>query len=125
VKACSTYYPTLRDHVAAWALDATAEARDMRAPVQIHYPQLDSVTPYATIVQMRSALEARPGTPTTITCCYAQAHHGFLSRNPERDPADRLATQLAWPATIAFYRATLLQASPIEQPARAELGVKG
>jgi carboxymethylenebutenolidase len=104
VKACSAYYPTLRDHVPTWALDLKTEAAEMETAVQIHYPQMDFVTPYATILENRLALEARPGTPTTITSVYAGAHHGFLRG---REEADRYAAQIAWPATMAFFRSLL------------------
>jgi len=105
VKACSAYYPTLRDHVAPWTLDIKTEGAEMETAVQIHYPQLDSVTPYASILEARLALEARPGMPTTITSVYAGAHHGFLRA---REEADARAAQIAWPATIAFFRSLLL-----------------
>jgi carboxymethylenebutenolidase len=106
VKACSAYYPTLRDHTPAWALDVKTEAAEMETAVQIHYPQLDFVTPYASILEARLALEARPGLPTTSTTVYAGAHHGFLRA---REEADRRAAIVAWPATIAFFSALLLQ----------------
>jgi carboxymethylenebutenolidase len=105
VKACSAYYPTLRDYVPDWALDVNAEAANMETAVQIHYPQLDYVTPYPTILETRLALEARPGIPTTITSVYAGAHHGFIR---PREEADKRAAQIAWPATIAFFRSLLL-----------------
>jgi carboxymethylenebutenolidase len=105
MKAASVYYPTLRDHVPEWALDVNTEAAEMDTAVQIHYPQLDFVTPYPRILDLRLALEARPGMPTTITSVYAGAHHGFL--RPREEP-DKRAARIAWPATIAFFRATLL-----------------
>lgn len=113
VKACSAYYPTLRDHVPDWALDVNTEAAEMETAVQIHYPQLDSVTPYSRILDLRLALEARPGTPTTVTAVYAGAHHGFM--RPGEEP-DKRAARIAWPATVAFFRSVLLPDTAFESP---------
>jgi carboxymethylenebutenolidase len=108
VKACSAYYPTLKDPVPAWALDVKAEAAVMEAAVQIHYPQLDFVTSYLAILETRLALEARSAIATTITSVYTGAHHGFLRA---MDEADARAARVAWPGTIAFFRSVLLSSS--------------
>ena len=109
VKAVSAYYPTLRDYVPSWAIDPYAAAPAMEAAIQIHYPQRDRVTPYDSVVRLRTALEARSSLAPTMVNCYPQALHGFLTFDSSRERPDVLASQLAWPATIALYRATLLE----------------
>ncbi|MBI4212941.1 MAG: dienelactone hydrolase family protein [Chloroflexi bacterium] len=108
VKACSAFYPSLRPQPLAWELDVATECKEMETAVQIHFPMEDTVTPYQRIRDVRPVLESRPGLSTTVVGVYPGAHHGFLGLNPERDPADLAATYVSWPATIAFFRATLL-----------------
>ena len=67
------------------------------------------VSPFERAQQMRDALEARPALQTTAVNFHPQAQHGFLHFDGSRAEPDRLASQVAWPATIAFYRATLLE----------------
>jgi carboxymethylenebutenolidase len=112
VAAVSTYYPTLRDTPAAWTIDAAAAAPEMQSAIQIHYPQLDQVTPYSRFVELRDALEARRGLIPTATYLHPGAHHGFLGVN-KTDPADHLAAEIAWPATIAFLRAALIESAEL------------
>ena len=109
IKAASVFYASLRPQAKEWELDAATECTEMETKVQIHYPKDDNVTPYQRILDTRLVLEARPGLPSTTVTVYPQAHHGFLGLAPDRPAADLAATHLAWPSTIAFFRATLLE----------------
>lgn len=106
VTAASAYFPTLRATPAAWTIDPAAVAPELRSAIQVHYPRLDRVTPYDRFVELRNALEARPGRMATATYVHPGAQHGFLGSH-RTDPADRLATEIAWPATLAFFQVTL------------------
>src|ERR1051326_4862299 len=45
VGACSAFFPTLRQGPADWTFEIKDECGQMETAVQIHYPQLDNVTP--------------------------------------------------------------------------------
>jgi carboxymethylenebutenolidase len=109
VKAVSAFYPTLRSYVAEWTINPYEAAQDMGAAIQIHYPQRDRVTPPESMVKLRTALEARESLAPTTVHFYPEAQHGFLTFDGNRDRPDCLASQVAWPATIANYRSTLLE----------------
>ena len=108
IRGVAAYYPTLRDKVPAWGIDPTVVADDIHAPIMIQYPQADRVTPPESMVRLRTALEARPSLDTTIVQFHPQATHGFLSFDGTRDVPDEVASRVAWPTTLAFFRATLL-----------------
>lgn len=108
IKAVSAHFPSLRPAHYAWELEVTDELKDVQAALQIHYPMEDTVTPYQRIIDTRPVFEARPTSQPTMINVYPGAHHGYLGLAPSKEPVDLQATLVAWPATIALLRATLL-----------------
>jgi carboxymethylenebutenolidase len=77
--ACVAYHPTIRRPLPAHQTeDAVALAREIACPVQAIYPGGDQVVPPAIFAELREASEA-----------------------------NRVATALAWPQTMAFIQASL------------------
>lgn len=110
LRACVAFYPSIRDPKPAKASDVVALAANIACPVQIHYPGLDYVTSNASFQKLRTALEARPDPAPSCVHYYPQANHGFLGKTHEESPADAAAGTIAWPTTVAFLRAALLDA---------------
>ncbi len=111
LSASVAFYPSIRDPKPAKAGDVIALAANIACPVQIHYPGQDYVTSNASFAQLRAALESRPGVAPTTVFYYPQARHGFFGKTREESPADATAGAIAWPATVAFLRAALLDAA--------------
>jgi carboxymethylenebutenolidase len=108
--ACVAYFPSLREPRGAHELDPIAVADTIACPVQALYGGKDHVTSPQTFARLSAALEGR-GQPTVIHI-YPDAEHGFLAEPRQVEPANRLATRLAWPQSLAFLQAALLDAEP-------------
>ena len=108
IGACVAYFPTLRDPRRPTEADAIAVADRIACPVQVMYGGQDHVTSPATFGALRAALERRSA--PTITQVYPAAEHGFLSDEHQSLAANRGATRLAWPQTLAFLQAALTEA---------------
>lgn len=105
----SAWYPTIRMPVPNYALDVVKAAPNILCPTQVHYPGKDEATVYETFAALRSALETRPGDVATLAHYYPTAVHGFLADEYQTDPANAGAKAIAWPLTVAFFRACLLR----------------
>jgi len=105
----SAWYPTIRMPAPAWALSVVDAAPDIACPVQVHYPGKDEATVYSTFAAVRSALDGRAGDVATLAHYYPTAVHGFLADECQSDPANAAAKALAWPLTVAFFKACLVQ----------------
>jgi carboxymethylenebutenolidase len=104
--ACVAYHPTiLRPLPAHQTEDAVALARTIECPVQAIYPGADQIVPPAIFAELRDALEGRER-GASIVQTYPGAAHAFMDLR-DASEANRLATQLAWPQTLAFIRASL------------------
>jgi carboxymethylenebutenolidase len=103
--ACVAYHPSIREERAPnQTEDAFALAAEIECPVQWAHPGNDSVLTPATFATLRDALLGREKGPTDLHV-YPGADHGFMERGGTE--ANELATRLAWPQTIAFFRAAL------------------
>ncbi|MFI5266426.1 MAG: dienelactone hydrolase family protein, partial [Chloroflexota bacterium] len=107
LRCFSAWYPTIRMPVPQGVLNVVEAAPDIHCPAQIHYPGRDEATKYDTFVALRSALETRPGDVATLAHYYPTAVHGFLADEYQNEPANAAAKAIAWPLTIAFFRACL------------------
>lgn len=108
--ACVAYYPSIVDPLPPnQDEDAVALAGQIQCPVQLVYPGQDHVTSPATFRALQASVQAR-GAPT-VTQHYPAADHGFL--DPARHPGEPnvTATRCAWPQTIAFLQAYLVEAA--------------
>ncbi len=103
----SAFYPTLRMPVPEGALNTIEAAPDIKCAVQIHYPGLDESTRHETVAAVRQGLESRPSGPPAISHHYPDARHGFLGEERQGHPGDAAAAAIAWPMTLAFFRAQL------------------
>jgi carboxymethylenebutenolidase len=110
VDAAVSYYPTIRDPKPANVLDLLASAASIPCPVLVHYPGLDHLTSHTSFHKLRAALESRKDAGTFVHF-HPRAHHGFQSKTSEENRDDYAAGLLAWPATLAFLKATLKTAS--------------
>ena len=106
VRACVPYYPTLRSPRRSHELDAIALAEQIRCPVQVLYGAEDHVTSRETFTRLEAALRGRDR--PTIVHVYPQAGHGFMNPDNQGVEANREATRLAWPQSVAFLKASLL-----------------
>jgi carboxymethylenebutenolidase len=109
VRAVSAYFPTIRVPIPANARDAVGLAPKIACPVEVHYPGGDMVTSGESFNRLRTALETRPAVAVTSTFFHPGARHGFILEPHEQDHPDAIACKIAWPATIAFFRAALLE----------------
>jgi len=107
LKCFSAWYPTIRMPVPQGALNVVKAAPDIHGPAQIHYPGRDETTKYETFAALRSALETRAGDVATLAHYYPTAVHGFLANENQNEPGNAAAKAIAWPLTIAFFRACL------------------
>ena len=106
VAACVAYHPSIRAQRGPnQTEDALALAGRIECPVQWVHPGTDQVLTPDLFPVLRDALTGRATGPTDVQV-YPGADHGFMER--QTTDANRLATKLAWPQTIAFLRAALL-----------------
>lgn len=112
-KACVAYHPSIELPHPARHLDAITAAREIPCPVQILYPGHDHVTRRETFLALRDALESRSA--PTIIHVYPGADHGFTegfnvvtATDRSLNPANLAAKAVAWPQTVALFRACLL-----------------
>jgi carboxymethylenebutenolidase len=112
IRAVSAYYPTLRMPVPPNVKDAIGLAPKIACPVEVHYPGRDILTTYETFQKLRAALESRTVLAATSTYYHPEATHSLFPRPLEPHRPDTVASGIAWPATLAFFRAALLGASP-------------
>ena len=105
VRACATYHPSIRTARGPHQTeDALALAAEIDCPVEWVHPGNDQVLSGELVPAMRDALVNRASGATHIHV-YPGADHGFMERlNTE---ANRTATALAWPQTVAFFKAAL------------------
>jgi carboxymethylenebutenolidase len=107
VAACVAYHPSVR--VARGpnqTEDAVALAREIECPVEWVHPGNDQVITGDLFPAIRDALSGREKGATSISI-YPGADHGFIER--QNTDANRIASKLAWPQTIAFFKAALLR----------------
>jgi carboxymethylenebutenolidase len=103
---CVSYYPSMREERRAGEADAALEAANIQCPLQVMYPANDHVTSNATFRRYRDALDGCKQ-PTSVNV-FPGAEHGFLSEGRQAaSEANRRATQLAWPQTLALLQAVL------------------
>jgi carboxymethylenebutenolidase len=106
VGACVTYHPSIRSTRGPHQTeDAIALAAEIDCPVEWVHPGNDQVLSGDLVPAMRAALVNRETGATHIQV-YPGADHGFMERL--NTDANRLATKLAWPQTIAFLETCLL-----------------
>jgi carboxymethylenebutenolidase len=104
----AVYYPTIRIPMPANVKDIFAAAPKVRCPVEVHYPGKDILTTYESFQKLRAALESRKLLAATKTYYHPDATHSFFPEPHEPNEPDRIAGKLAWPGTLAFFRAALL-----------------
>jgi carboxymethylenebutenolidase len=103
--ACVAYHPSIRGELRPnQTEDAFALAAGIACPVQWVHPGADQVITPDVFPVLRDALMGR-ATGSTDLQFHPGAEHGFMER--QTTDANRRATRLAWPQTIAFLRATL------------------
>jgi carboxymethylenebutenolidase len=107
VRAVSAYYPTLRMPMPANVKDLISLAPKIACPVEVHYPERDILTTKETFWRLRTALESRSVHATTSSFFHPDATHSFFPQLHEPGSADSIASSIAWPATLAFFRAAL------------------
>ena len=106
VDACVAYHPSIRATRGAHQTeDAMALASEIECPVEWVHPGADQVVTGDLFPALRDGLMGREK-GATIVSVYPGADHGFMERM--NTDANRLATKLAWPQTIAFLKASLL-----------------
>lgn len=104
---CVAYHPTIRrpappNHTE----DAVALASAIRCPVQVMYPGADAIVPKEVYADLQRELEKRD--VPTVAHYYPGADHAFMDdRFRTTSEANRAATMLAWPQTLAFVKTTL------------------
>jgi carboxymethylenebutenolidase len=102
---CASYHPSIRPQRGPHQTDDTlALAAEIGCPVQVVYPGADQVMTPDLFAALRDALERR-ASGATDTQLYPGADHGFMDRPTSE--ANRTATRLAWPQTLAFLQANL------------------
>jgi carboxymethylenebutenolidase len=105
VSACVAYHPSIRAARGPHQTeDVIALAREIECPVEWVHPGNDQVVTGDLFPVIRDALATREKGATTISV-YPGADHGFMER--QTTDANRTATKLAWPQTIAFLNAVL------------------
>ena len=97
--------------------DVIAVVDRIVGPVQALYGGKDHVTAPAAFASLQAALQRR-SQPTMIHV-YPDADHGFLAESRQAEAGNRQASRLAWPQTLAFLRAALLQTELTYEPVRA------
>jgi carboxymethylenebutenolidase len=104
---CVAYHPTiLRPQPAHHIEDAVAWSTQIQCPVQVMVPGADQIVPADIFTELGEVLEDRE-TGASIIHTYPGAEHAFMDRHGTSE-ANRIATTLAWPQTLAFIRATVL-----------------
>jgi carboxymethylenebutenolidase len=104
---CVAYHPTiLQPQPPHHTEDAVAWATEIQCPVQVMVPGADQIVPAAIFTELSGVLEARTS-GASIIHTYPGAIHAFMDLHDTSD-ANRIATTLAWPQTLAFIRATVL-----------------
>jgi carboxymethylenebutenolidase len=106
--AAVAYYPSIRDPRAPEEMDTVSIADQIACPLQVVYPGKDHVCSNKTFYALRAALD-RVDQPVNLQV-YPGATHGFMGRQEEE--VNGIASELAWPQTIAFLRAALLSRAP-------------
>jgi carboxymethylenebutenolidase len=108
INAVSAYYPTIRMPMPANVKDVVALAPEVECPVEVHYPGKDILTTYESFQRLRAALESRKVLAATLTYYHPDATHSFFPEPHEPNRPDEVASRLAWPGTLAFFRSNLL-----------------
>jgi carboxymethylenebutenolidase len=104
---CVAYHPTiLRPQPPHHIEDAVAHATAIQCPVQVMVPGADQIVPAEIFTELGEVLEDRTS-GASIIHTYPGADHAFMDRY-DTSEANRIATTLAWPQTLAFIRATVL-----------------
>jgi carboxymethylenebutenolidase len=104
--ACVAYHPTiLRPLPAHHTEDAVVLAREIACPVQAIFPGGDQIVPREIYAALQEALEGREH-GASIVQTYPGAAHAFMDQR-DASEANRVATALAWPQTLAFIQASL------------------
>lgn len=105
------YHPTVPGTPAPnHTLDAVAATAEITAPVMMHYPGADDLVPRESFERLRTALLSRARGASLIHF-HPGAEHGFSAKHRHGNPANKSASDMAWPQTVAFIRTTTLSTS--------------
>jgi carboxymethylenebutenolidase len=103
---CVAYHATIRRPAPANHMEyAITLAAAIRCPVQAIYPGADEIVPAEVYGDLHKALAGRDA--PTVAQYYPLAKHGFMDAARQGHEPNRAATQMAWPQTLAFIKATL------------------
>lgn len=101
--ACVAYYPSIREELLPHQEeDALEQSSRLSCATQVIYPGRDHVTSRDTFLDLQARLQERSA-PTAVLV-FPDAGHNFLAREEESNQA---AARVAWPQTVAFFRAFL------------------
>lgn len=104
---CVAYHPTIRRPQPLHQIeDAVAQATVIQCPVQVMVPGADQIVPADIFTELGEVLADRTS-GASIIHTYPGAEHAFMDLR-DTSEANRIATTLAWPQTLAFIRATVL-----------------
>jgi len=106
LRAAVAYHPSIVDPpFPNQEMDAAALVGEIQCPLQVLYPNEDRVTSRATFNHLAESL-LRMQAPLDLQL-YPGADHGFTGPNAQSNPANVLATKIAWPSTVSFLRSAL------------------